>query len=1024
MSSSSPSIYLRKVELSNFRAYGDSFTLTLPDGPGITLICGPNGLGKTTLFDGIEWCLTGTISRFSPYLGPAAAKKPQHLTRFGAPKGSHRVSLYFTGLEPIDRGLGLAPEASQVAHRLKQASWPEVSDLARYLSITHFLGQSAAQRFSVKKAKEQWEALRGPAGVDQINHIQDRIGGNATRQAFTRYIKQATSNLEIARQALSEWDLLIQRTSRLRQLSLASRAVPPAAVLEMCDAVARMIQTAPHGMAHSFVEKGVSAEVALGQTNTLLVEAEQSYTADQRRNAAMAALSEAMEASRSDSRSMTELEAQADADYALAAEAERHEEQSLSATLVELDRVKEAARTAEGAVLSLSRVSEASETLQNALARLSTAEEDLARVEEEAVALEARGVELVELTIRAEQRAHRRQSLGEGIVRLRAARPLMQELEAIQLDTIELELTASRDALRELGSQKSALRRQEQELVLATDSVTEQLAAADQRNGAIAAAVTQIASLLRESDTACPVCSTQFAIGELVAAVRGAADLSRKDGAEELGEQLARLRVSLNGVTQQYLELDSREAVLTGRQSTLEGMRAQWSILHQQLTELAEGRSLSSSADLDALIGATEAELNLLDSENEQSPGLDELRAESTSNEATRRALHTRTDHLRAERAFLTSTVEQSKATLEQHSSVWSSESGLSEAFERIRKEAASSAAAAKTAIDAQMTHVAQQREQVEATRRECAELLRLRDGHRSRLLELASHQRELVAAWTAAGMVGEPEPAALRREQDRLQQQELALAQAVELLETAVTGYRAWGEDEELAECERKVAQFQADLGVDDEGGVTEALQQRASEADDALDRAVRAKQQVDEVVAQLQVEADQYASSVLQPLTAVIAEFADVLMTRGDGSLAYRAEHHSNRPEFKAGFVRRTSDGTAESVDMNPNLFFSEGQLSALSVSALLAASTSFPWSRWPALLMDDPLQHNDVIHASAFIDLLNSLVKEANYQVVVSTHDTAEADYIARKCRGAGIAFERCDLPTRSRGGIVSF
>jgi exonuclease SbcC len=69
-----------------------------------------------------------------------------------------------------------------------------------------------------------------------------------------------------------------------------------------------------------------------------------------------------------------------------------------------------------------------------------------------------------------------------------------------------------------------------------------------------------------------------------------------------------------------------------------------------------------------------------------------------------------------------------------------------------------------------------------------------------------------------------------------------------------------------------------------------------------------------------------------------------------------------------------------------------------------------------------MDDPLQHNDVIHASAFIDLLSRLVRDAGYQVVLSTHDAGEADYIARKCQSAGVELRRCDLPTRTRQGIV--
>jgi exonuclease SbcC len=86
-----------------------------------------------------------------------------------------------------------------------------------------------------------------------------------------------------------------------------------------------------------------------------------------------------------------------------------------------------------------------------------------------------------------------------------------------------------------------------------------------------------------------------------------------------------------------------------------------------------------------------------------------------------------------------------------------------------------------------------------------------------------------------------------------------------------------------------------------------------------------------------------------------------------------------------------------------MNPNFYFSEGQLSALSVSALLAASTTFGWSRWRGLLLDDPLQHNDVIHASAFMDLLRQMVRELGYQIM-STHDSAEAEFLGRKCRSA--------------------
>lgn len=59
-------IFLRSVELSNFRIYGESYAFEFPEGPGVTLITGANGLGKTSFFDAVEWALTSQVGRFSP----------------------------------------------------------------------------------------------------------------------------------------------------------------------------------------------------------------------------------------------------------------------------------------------------------------------------------------------------------------------------------------------------------------------------------------------------------------------------------------------------------------------------------------------------------------------------------------------------------------------------------------------------------------------------------------------------------------------------------------------------------------------------------------------------------------------------------------------------------------------------------------------------------------------------------------------------------------------------------------------
>ena len=96
-------------------------------------------------------------------------------------------------------------------------------------------------------------------------------------------------------------------------------------------------------------------------------------------------------------------------------------------------------------------------------------------------------------------------------------------------------------------------------------------------------------------------------------------------------------------------------------------------------------------------------------------------------------------------------------------------------------------------------------------------------------------------------------------------------------------------------------------------------------------------------------------------------------------------------------------------------------EGQMAALAVSMLCAASLTYPWSRWRALVLDDPLQHNDAIHAAAFADLIGNLVKHKGYQVLLSSHDLAQAEFLRRKFDARHIPCAGLDLLGRGKEGV---
>jgi len=82
----------------------------------------------------------------------------------------------------------------------------------------------------------------------------------------------------------------------------------------------------------------------------------------------------------------------------------------------------------------------------------------------------------------------------------------------------------------------------------------------------------------------------------------------------------------------------------------------------------------------------------------------------------------------------------------------------------------------------------------------------------------------------------------------------------------------------------------------------------------------------------------------------------------------------------------------------------------MAANEFSILCAVSTAYRWSRWRALLLDDPLQHNDIIHTAAFVDVMRNLVEEEKYQLVMSSHDRAESDFIGRKFDAGALVVRR--------------
>jgi exonuclease SbcC len=1014
--------YLERVEISDFRAYGEGFTLTLPAGPGVTLIYGPNGLGKTTFFDALEWCLTGDIQRFDEYRRGSAKRHEEHLTRIGArTKDSHRVSLYFSGAEPLDRGPGMEPTIQEVVALLKEPHWPGVSDVGLYLSLTHFLGQSAKQRFSVKPPSEQWEALQGPAGVDRVNVIRDKLAGHGARQAFTRQIRTAEVDVVKAREALGEARTLIAQLDQVRSLGRVRESLSPS---DLVDACIRLVQSLGVPGGHPVVLESAPPDAWLDRTGEIVREMRRRVQDDLELARSLEVLAHEIQAAQVERASLEEM---------ITSEAAKRDELERSSSLLSerltMTRAAIAAARvdltqAETQLATDDRILAAREDLTRSASREAVLREEIARLEQQLATMAESYSHLEAEAHELALRASAQDIAARELDQLRAAAALAAEIDH-ELQGAEREIgTASvEDILGTLVSRRNVLAAETRTLNSQISSLESELAKIDERLGTITALVVELRRLLEEGDERCPVCATEFANGELLARVQALPE-SAPTSVRSAGEQLAAARVRL-ATTVREAEVVAQEIsrLEFGRQALARATERKRELLAHVL-ELKPDAQVLTLADIQSITAAAEQEI---DSAGIAALGARDalvVRGEMLSLEQERALVAERFTSLQSELSGVSRVIETARALLSEAIRERRIAGDFIATVKAERLNAISLAASAGS----RMEQADIEYRQVENAHREELERIRasvsLLELSRNNAAQIDERLADLRDHWTRVDPAGDASHTAAWKFRDRADQAERAVHTAEEQLSQIADSYEAWRADTEAMRLEEDLrSRFQL-TGTTDKSSLESQLEQAIGAAEQVVYQLRTTQEVALRIADELKEEAERYAESVLQPLSATIQSYSRALMVSADDSLHYRALFRASRSEFRPGVARRGLDGQVETLDRDPNLYFSEGQLSALSVSSLLAASTSFRWSRWPALLMDDPLQHNDVIHASAFIDLMRRLVQKLDYQIILSTHDSDEADFIARKCESAKVPFQLCRLaPTRGHGLIAS-
>lgn len=1015
-------IFLSRIGIQDFRTFGN-FAIDIPAAPGLVLLTGTNGLGKSSFFDAIEWGLTNKIRQFEPYINKGRKKlvEKDYLTRRGAEPGSHNVSLSFSDGDAVERSATGGTAMADIVAQLARPDRRRINDLGAYLAFTHFLGQAAQQRFTSRDPQDQWQALKGPSGIDRLERIRAGLRGRSTIAAFTRRLEAEQGVVATLDRQIADWQGWMARLERFRAAARATGVLTVDEVAAQIDQLEKDL----HGLASdeplAVTSEGFGQRLAAvgDRISEVLRTTRERKAALERLSALPAQFPISLTEGRLDHPSLVRLR------------------RVVSDVQTRLDRISPLIVLTGDAVTAQNN---AIATIDQNIAVLDAAHTDLTRRAQLAELISIEQQDRTSLTkaiaaqratiVEADAAISKHGEASAEVARLRNLAASARTLNEAMADCINLEsesraagaaLAQGREAAARATSELAPLERQLADLDSKIVEAERERAEAERHASAISTALSQLASHIHEDNTDCPVCRTPFEPGTLKALADAAA--SGKD------HRLAQADDALEVLRSTRSTLSNEIRPLRGVAAAVDGLeriaRIAADAVKNARASIAQTLVTAPDSDLAALAAtqARDAETRFASAD----AVLELLSADAAAATERRSSVAAHLDEMIVRDNQLGVRLAQyqaeDKACADRiaarnlsNTTIGGIEARLTAERERGEDARARLAQLSEAATSASANV---QREQV-------AFDLAQRDLAAAESARTTSEQaaRQMQQRWTRAGLNDIPSQA----EYDR----------GISAIDAVMTGLRSLAErqlelarDHENALLQSEVDEIDAlmrvaggDDGVRDPAAYLVALKVRLEAARATAKLTITARNAVKRYSEDLQKQADDFSARVLDPLNTVIDDFNEAMLSTPGESIQFKADTRVDATSFGMALrYREKVDNAIETKkDLPPQVVLSEGQLAANGFSILCAASSAYPWSRWRALLLDDPLQHNDIIHTAAFVDVMRNMVELNKYQLIMSSHDRGESEFIARKFDAADLPCSTVLLTAPSDKGVV--
>ncbi len=229
----SPKVRLKELEISNFRAYRESYKFDLD--ADLVVLFGPNGFGKTSFFDAIDFACTGGVARFDERFGQKTDRLLNVLKHLDSSIDDSfvKTTTLIDGKEvPLERYInnrtqayikGVSKNRKKTLMELTGLSEESpdlrIENLVRLFRASHLFGQE--YQFLTSEFRKYSRLPKGI--VSRMLAFQDYVEAiNKTRKVsekLRRQIKEKKSEITFLRNSLKSKEV------EMEQLSQSARIV-------------------------------------------------------------------------------------------------------------------------------------------------------------------------------------------------------------------------------------------------------------------------------------------------------------------------------------------------------------------------------------------------------------------------------------------------------------------------------------------------------------------------------------------------------------------------------------------------------------------------------------------------------------------------------------------------------------------------------------------------------------------------------------------------------------------------------